>query len=39
MMACSTPEGYVEVSGDCDDEDDDNHEDADEVCDDVRQRL
>ena len=35
MMACSTPEGYVEVSGDCDDEDDDNHEDADEVCDDV----
>ena len=25
MMACSLPDGYVENSGDCDDEDNDNH--------------
>ena len=35
MMACSLPDGYVENSGDCDDEDNDNHEGANEVCDGV----
>ena len=31
-MRCSLPEGYIDVSGDCNDTDDDIHPDADEIC-------
>ena len=35
IVACDQPAGYVATAGDCDDGDDDNHPDADEICDDA----
>lgn len=32
LSACSTPDGYVDRSGDCDDADDSVHPDAEEIC-------
>lgn len=34
-VACETPDGYAERSGDCDDSDPDIHPEAAEICDDV----
>ena len=31
-IQCSVPEGYIDVLGDCDDNDNDIHPDADEIC-------
>jgi len=33
MLACDTPAGYVEITGDCDDSENDTHVDAVEICD------